>query len=106
VRKKPLKRINIESEEGQSFQEKGNMDVEMTIDIVHTAGRYDTAVLCTGDSDFLAVVKYLKGMGKNVYIISSKNNVSHEMRTGGDGYYDVLDMPAEIWGKKIIRRAK
>jgi uncharacterized LabA/DUF88 family protein len=55
VRKKPLKRISIESEGGQSFQEKGNMDVEMTIDIVHTADRYDTAILFTGDSDFLAV---------------------------------------------------
>jgi len=106
VRKKPLKRIIVDSEEGQSIQEKGNMDVEMTIDIVHTADRYDTAVLFTGDSDFLAVVRYLRARGIKVFIISSKNNVSHELRTGGDGYYDLLDMPDEIWGKEIVRRTK
>lgn len=106
VRKKPLKRISIDNEEGQSIQEKGNMDVEMTIDIVHTVDRYDTAVLFTGDSDFLAVIKYLRARGRKVYIISSKNNVSHELRTGGDGYFDVLDMPDEIWGKDIVRRSK
>lgn len=106
VRKKPLKRIAIENAEGQSFQEKGNMDVEMTIDIVHTADRYETAVLFTGDSDFLAVIKYLRARGKRVFIISSKNNVSRELRTGGDGYQDILEMPDEIWGKEISRRTK
>src|SRR3989338_5878112 len=35
VRKKELKRINIISEQGESIQEKGNMDVEMTIDAIH-----------------------------------------------------------------------
>lgn len=106
MRKKPLKRIAIENAEGQSFQEKGNMDVEMTIDIVHTADRYETAVLFTGDSDFLAVIKYLRARGKRVFIISSKNNVSRELRTGGDGYQDILEMPDEIWGKEISRRTK
>ena len=35
VRKKKLKRITIITDEGQSIEEKGNMDVEITIDALH-----------------------------------------------------------------------
>ena len=104
VRKKELKRISIVDEHGESFQEKGNMDVEMAIDVVHYQNKYDSAVFFTGDSDFLALVTYLRSRGKKVYIFSSKNNVSQELRTGGDGYFDVLTMPEDIWGRDLQRR--
>ncbi|MCX6703164.1 MAG: hypothetical protein NTV02_00535 [Candidatus Zambryskibacteria bacterium] len=44
VRKKELKRIITRSNEGDSIQEKGNMDVEMTIDVVHYLKNYDILV--------------------------------------------------------------
>lgn len=106
VRKKELKRISIVDEHGESFQEKGNMDVEMTIDVMHHLKNYDSAVFFTGDSDFLALVTYLRNGGKKVYIFSSKNNVSQELRTGGDGYFDVLTMSEDIWGRELQRRPK
>ncbi len=105
VRKKELKRIVTHSDVGDSIQEKGNMDVEMTIDVIHTMKKYDTAILFTGDSDFLALVTYIKNGGKKVYIFSSKNNVSQELRTGGDGYFDVLLIEADIWGRELKHRA-
>ncbi len=101
VRKKELKRITIITENGQSIEEKGNMDVEMTIDAMHYIKKYDTAVLFTGDSDFLALVSYLRRGGKKAYIFSSKNNISEELRTGGDGYCDVLDIKEDIWGREL-----
>lgn len=104
VRKKELKRITIINKDGQSIEEKGNMDVEMTIDAIHFANRYSTAVFFTGDSDFLALVSYLRRHGKKVYIFSSRNNASLELRTGGDGYYDVLDIADDIWGKELRHR--
>ncbi len=106
VRKKELKRIIIHSDAGDSVQEKGNMDVEMTIDAIHHMKKYDTAVLFTGDSDFLALVTYIKSGGKKVYIFSSKNNVSQELRTGGDGYFDVLSLLEDIWGGELKYRAE
>lgn len=106
VRKKPLKRISIISEEGESVEEKGNMDVEMTIDAIHHMAKYNVAVFFTGDSDFLALVTYLRGGGKMVYIFSSKNNISQELRTGGDGYFDILTMPEDIWGRELQHRPK
>ncbi len=104
VVKKELKRISIVDEFGESIQEKGNMDVEMTIDAVHFFQNYDIAIFFTGDSDFLALVSYLRRRGKKVYIFSSKNNISQELRTGADGYFEILDLGEHIWGKALQHR--
>ena len=106
VRKKELKRITVHSTAGDSVQEKGNMDVEITIDVIHHIQKYDTAILFTGDSDFLALVTYVKNGGKRVLIFSSKNNVSQELRTGGDGYFDVLAIEEDIWGRELNYKEK
>lgn len=106
VVKKELKRINVIINQGQAIQEKGNMDVEITIDAIHNLNKYNTAVFFSGDSDFLALVSYLRRNGKKVYIFSSKNNVSQELRTGADGYTDVLGVNDDIWGRKLVRRSK
>jgi uncharacterized LabA/DUF88 family protein len=106
VRKKELKRITVITELGQSTEEKGNMDVEMTIDVIHNIKKYDTAVLFTGDSDFLALVTYLRNRDRKVYIFSSKNNISKELRTGADGYFDVLNIEEDIWGRELQHRAE
>jgi len=106
VRKKELKRISITTEAGEGVEEKGNMDVEITIDALHNIKKYDVAVLFSGDSDFLALVTYLRRNGKKVYIFSSKNNISEELRTGGDGYFDVLEIKEDIWGRELRHRAE
>ena len=105
VIKKELKRISIVNENGESIEEKGNMDVEITIDALHHFKKYDIAVFFTGDSDFLALVTYLKNHGKKVFIFSSENNISQELRTGADGYTDVLKIE-DIWGKELKHRAE
>ncbi len=101
VRKKELKRIKISSELGESTQEKGNMDVEITIDAIHNMKNYDTAILFSGDSDFLPLITYIRNGGKKVFVYSSKNNVSTELRTGVDGYVDVLNIKDDIWGREL-----
>jgi uncharacterized LabA/DUF88 family protein len=103
VRKKELKRIPVIDEHGESIKEKGNMDVEITIDALHHLKKYHTAIFFTGDSDFLALVIYLKNNGKKVFIFSSQNNISEELRTGGDGYLDVLKID-DIWGRELRYR--
>ena len=105
VRKKELKRISVIGENGESIIEKGNMDVEITIDALHNMNKYDVAVLFSGDADFLALVNYLKNRGKKVYIFSSKDNISRELKTGGNGYFDLKDIN-EIWGKDLKYRTK
>lgn len=104
VRKKELKRINIQTVEGTVTLEKGNMDVEITIDAIHHKKNYDVALLFSGDSDFLPLATYLKAGGKKVMVYSSKNNVSEELRTGADGYTDVLTIKDDIWGSDLKYR--
>lgn len=101
VRKKKLKQIRVIDDIGEHIEEKGNMDVEMTIDAIHFMDDYEVAVFFTGDSDFLALVGYLRMAKKRVYIFSTKNNASEELKTGGDGYTDVLKVQEDIWGRKI-----
>ena len=101
VRKKKLKRIKINSEIGDSIEEKGNMDVELAIDVIHFKNSYDTAVFFTGDADFMALINYVKNGGKKAYVFSSRNNVSKELRGGSDGYIDVLKVEEDIWGRKL-----
>jgi uncharacterized LabA/DUF88 family protein len=105
VVKKELKRITIHSDIGDTIEEKGNMDVEMTIDAVHNVDKYSIAVFFSGDSDFMPLVTYIRNRNKKVYIFSSKNNVSQELRTGADGYFDVLLMEEDIWGRELEQRA-
>ena len=102
---KKLKRIRVLTDKGEAIIEKGNMDVEITIDTLHHLDKYDIAVFFTGDSDFLALISYLRNHGKRVYTFSSKNNVSEELRTGADGYTDILEVE-EIWGKELRHRAE
>ena len=103
VRKKELKRISVISENGESVIEKGNMDVEITIDAMHNIQKYNIAIFFSGDADFLALVNYLKNGGKKVYIFSSKDNISHELKTGGHGYFDLKNIN-EFWGKDLKYR--
>ena len=105
VRKKELKRIHLTTDQGQAIQEKGNMDVEIAIDAMFHIEKYHTAILFSGDSDFLALVAHLKNNGKKVYIFSSKNNISEELKTGGDGYFDVLKIVEDVWGHELKYRA-
>lgn len=104
VRKKELKQIKVMSDAGEIIEEKGNMDVEMAIDAVDLINEYSMAVLFTGDSDFLALINYIKNHHKKVYIYSSKNNISSELRTGGDGYADVLRIKEDIWRGEVKHR--
>lgn len=106
VRKKPLKQIRVAAEGGFIVEEKGNMDVEMAIDVVNQINNYDEAVVFSGDSDFLALIRFIHSKNKKVFIYSSRNNVSSELRTGADGYRDVLKIEADIWGSGIKHRKR
>lgn len=106
VRKKELKRISITTKAGEAIEEKGNMDVEMTIDAIHHSTQYETAIFFSGDSDFLALATYLRRGGKKVFVYSSRNNISEELRTGADGYVDVLRIEKDIWGRELQYRPK
>lgn len=104
VRKKELKRIKIVDDNlGEHIKEKGDMDVEITVDAMYHINKYDSAIFFSGDSDFLPLINHLRKNNKKVYILSSRNNISEELRTSGDGYCDVLDIE-DIWENYLLGR--
>lgn len=103
VRKKQLKQIFINK---KILKEKGNMDVEITIDAVHHMKYYDLAVIFSGDSDFLALADYLMKNNKKVMVYSSKNNISKELKKKANHYADILEIKEDIWDKNLIHRKK
>lgn len=103
VRKKKLKRIMLRHGLDSITIEKGNMDVELTIDALDQIDHYDVAVLCTGDSDFLALIAYLKQRGKRTIVLSSTESVSRELKSHADEYHNIRTLPETIWRQQIER---
>ena len=114
VVKKELKTIFLRDQEGElvydesgepKSREKGNFDVEITMDALRYSSSYDIAVFFTGDSDFLPLISYLRNLKqpKQVYIFSTQGCVSHELRTGTNGYFDLHNC-GEIHGNDLMHR--
>ncbi|MDW8237524.1 MAG: NYN domain-containing protein [Aquificaceae bacterium] len=85
VVKKPLKQLKDGSY-------KGNLDIDMTIDMLLTRNNYDTAILCTGDSDFERLVWTLRNLGKEIVCVSTKEASSVELVNACDRYTDLKDL--------------
>lgn len=76
VRTKPIKVINLKNNQKMW---KGNLDIELALEMYETIESYDTAVLVSGDSDFAAIIDRVKQKGKNILVISTKNHISKEL---------------------------
>lgn len=61
------------------YKRKCNFDVEITIIAIDRMGEYEELVLCSGDGDFLKLVKYLKGKHKKVTIITHHDRLNYNL---------------------------
>ncbi|MES1203561.1 MAG: NYN domain-containing protein [Pseudomonadota bacterium] len=79
---------------------KGDMDVEITVDLLQAAAYLDHVVLFSGDGDFVAVVHALMRKGVRVTIISTiKSNppmIADDLRRAGDAFVDIADLSTLI----------
>ena len=93
---KPVKRFTDAS--GHS-RIKGNMDVEIAVDMMQMAGHIDHAVLFSGDGDFHSLVEAVQRQGVRVTVISTLRSqppqIADELRRAADVFVDLADlMPA------------
>ena len=83
---------------------KGNMDIEMTIDMIQIAPHVDHILLFTGDGDFKAVVEAVQAKGVRVSVISTLKSrpamLADELRRQANDFIELADMG------KIIGRPK
>ena len=75
---------------------KGNLDIELALDVVQSMDKYDTLVLLSGDSDFEPVVSLVKRNGKKVLVLSTRGHVSKELARAADKYIPLETLKREV----------
>jgi uncharacterized LabA/DUF88 family protein len=92
VKTKEIKMISHFNESGAFLEKtlKCNFDVEITMDMIIKAEKYDSIMLFSGDSDFGGLLSYLKSKGKKIIVVCTRNRMSEELRIVAD-----IFIPAE-----------
>lgn len=89
---KPVKRFT--DAQGHS-RTKGNMDIEIAVDMLELAPRIDHAVLFSGDGDFRRLVQAVQAKGVRVTVVSTLKSqppmIADELRRQADAYVDLAD---------------
>ena len=79
---------------------KGNMDVEITVDILEVSERADHIVLISGDGDFRRLIEAVQRRGVRVTVISTIRTqppmIADELRRQADTFVDLVDLQPMI----------
>jgi uncharacterized LabA/DUF88 family protein len=79
---------------------KGNMDIELAIDVLEMADHLGHVVLFSGDGDFRRLVEAVQRKGVRVTVVSTVRSqpsmVADELRRQADCFIDLLDLQDEI----------
>ncbi len=79
---------------------KGNMDVELAIDMLEMADHLDHVVLFSGDGDFRRLVEAIQRRGVRVTVVSTLQSqppmIADELRRQADRFIDLYDLDPKI----------
>lgn len=90
---KPLKTIK----NGDDYHRKGNMDIEIVIDMFNTIDNYDLCVLVSGDGDFLPALEMLRARGKRFKVLSCPGVCAWELQAvAGSHYINVANLESAL----------
>ncbi len=79
---------------------KADWDVGITIDAVKLTPQLDALVLVTGDGDFVPLVEYLKGQGRQIEAIAFKKSASAKLIESVDDFIDLSEEKRKYLIKK------
>ena len=68
---------------------KANLDVEIAVDMLSLCGKYETAILVSGDEDFAYAVNAVAYKGARVEIAGFRNNTSPKLIDVADRFIDL-----------------
>lgn len=71
---------------------KANLDVEIAVDMLSLAGRYDTAVLVSGDEDFVYAINAVAYKGCRVEVAGFRSNSAPRLIDVADFFIDLGDI--------------
>jgi len=75
---------------------KANLDVEIAVDMLSLAGRYDTAVLVSGDEDFVYAVNAVAYKGCRVEVAGFRSNTAPKLIDVADYFIDLGEIHEQI----------
>jgi len=79
---------------------KGNMDIELAIDVMEMAEHVDHILLFSGDGDFRRLVEAVQRKGVRVSVISTVRSqppmVADELRRQADNFIELQDLSSSI----------
>jgi len=79
---------------------KGNMDIELAIDVLDMAEHLDHVVLFSGDGDFRRLVEAVQRRGVRVSVVSTIKSsppmIADELRRQADSFIELVDLSREI----------
>jgi len=79
---------------------KGNMDIELAIDVMEMAPYLDHIVIFSGDGDFRRLVEAVQRKGVRVSVVSTINSqppmIADELRRQADNFIELSDIQSEI----------
>ena len=79
---------------------KGDMDIELAIDMLEMAPHLDHIILFSGDGDFRRLVEVVQRKGVKVSVVSTVKSsppmVADELRRQADQFIELQDLAAEI----------
>jgi hypothetical protein len=75
---------------------KANLDVEIAVDMLSLAGRYDTAVLVSGDEDFVYAVNAVAYKGCRVEVAGFRSNTAPKLIDVADFFIDLGDIAEQV----------
>jgi uncharacterized LabA/DUF88 family protein len=79
---------------------KGNMDIELAIDMMEMADHVDHIMLFSGDGDFRRLIEACQRKGVRVTVVSTVKSqppmVADELRRQADHFLDLEDLSTEI----------
>ena len=89
---------------------KGNMDIELAIDMLELADKIDHAVLFSGDSDFRRLVEAVQRRGVRVTVVSSIRTsppmVADELRRQADQFLELAEIAPDFTRRQMEPRPR
>ena len=82
-------------ETGQT-RTKGNMDIEIAVDMLQISDKVDHIVLFSGDGDFRYLVEQIQKKAVRVTVVSYKSVIADELRRQADTYIDLSTIREQI----------
>jgi uncharacterized LabA/DUF88 family protein len=88
---------------------KGNMDIELAVDVMEMAELVDHVVLFSGDGDFRSLVEAVQRRGRKVSVVSTLSTqppmIADELRRQADHFIDLAMLQSKV-GRDPSERAQ